>query len=332
MGENVKNNKYSLALKKSDLRALLNIAVKNQLFQLDGKLYEQVDGVAMGSPLGPLMANTFMCSVEEKLVSNMVRPSFCHRFVDDTITSQRNLATAEDFLDILNNCHESLNFTMECEVDEKLPFLDVEAIRNKEYLETKVHVKPTGLLLHYQSHVDRRYKRSLITTMLDRAFRLSSSWKHFVEECDRLKTVFVHLQYPLSLVDSIISRFVQKQYEEVKESTNQQECVVSLILPFKDKKSADIVGRQLTGLGSLIGKVLRPVFTSRKIRDEVKVKEVKAPLVNNQCVVYKFKCDLCDADYVGYTCRHLHKRIDEHKGSVVGLHMREHHGESTSWI
>lgn len=36
------------------------------------------------------------------------------------------------------------------------------------------------------------------------------------------------LQYPLSLVDSIISRFVEKQYEEVKKaSTNQQESVVS---------------------------------------------------------------------------------------------------------
>ena len=164
---------------------------------------------------------------------------------------------------------------------------------DEENPETKVHVKPTntGLLLHYQSHVHRRYKRSLITTMLNRSFRLSSLWKHFVEECDRLKNIFVHLQYPLSLVDSIISRFVQKQYEEVKkESVNQQECVVSLILPFKDKKPADIV-RQLTGLGSLIGKAPRAIFTSRKIRDEVKVKEVMAPLVNNQCVVYKFKCD-----------------------------------------
>ena len=37
-------------------------------------------------------------------------------------------------------------------------------------------------------------------------------------------------------------------------------------------------------------------------------------------LVYKFKCDLCDADYFGYTCRHLHQRIDEHKGSVVGIH------------
>ena len=42
-------------------------------------------------------------------------------------------------------------------------------------MKTKVYVKPTntGLLLHYQSHVDNRYKRTLITTMLDRAYRIS---------------------------------------------------------------------------------------------------------------------------------------------------------------
>ena len=45
---------------------LLKLATTNQLFQLDGILYEQVEGVAMGSPLGPLLANPFMCSIEEK--------------------------------------------------------------------------------------------------------------------------------------------------------------------------------------------------------------------------------------------------------------------------
>ena len=44
---------------------LRKLATTNPLFQLDGILYEQVEGVAMGSPLGPLLANTFMCSIEE---------------------------------------------------------------------------------------------------------------------------------------------------------------------------------------------------------------------------------------------------------------------------
>jgi hypothetical protein len=68
------NKTYHLQLERSELANLLNLAVKNQLFQLNGKLYQQVDDVAMGSPLGPLMANTFMCSIEQKLVDNNRMP------------------------------------------------------------------------------------------------------------------------------------------------------------------------------------------------------------------------------------------------------------------
>ena len=35
--------------------------------------------------------------------------------------------------------------------------------------------------------------------------------------------------------------------------------------------------------------------------DEIKVTEPKLPLINEKCVVYEYKCDLCDAGYVGKT-------------------------------
>ena len=59
----------------------------------------------------------------------------------------------------------------------------------------------------------------------------------------------------------------------------------------------------------------------------LKPKEIKPSIVNRQCVVYKFACDLCDADYVGYTARHLHQRIAEHKYSSIGKHLLEAHGD-----
>ena len=43
------------------------------------------------------------------------------------------------------------------------------------------------------------------------------------------------------------------------------------------------------------------------------VREVKPAIVNQQCVVYKFQCNLCDAGYVGYTRGHLLERVDGHK-------------------
>jgi len=56
--------------------------------------------------------------------------------------------------------------------------------------------------------------------------------------------------------------------------------------------------------------------------------EAKPTIVNQQRLVYKFERDLCGAGYVGFTCRHLHQRVDEHKypSSSTGKHFRVSHG------
>ena len=71
---------------------------------------------------------------------------------------------------------------------------------------------------------------------------------------------------------------------------------------------------------------IKPIFVSKKIEDTLKPKEDKPPLVNDHCVVYHFQCDLCEANYVGFTARHLHQRISEHKYSAIGKHYFNKHG------
>ena len=78
------------------------------------------------------------------------------------------------------------------------------------------------------------------------------------------------------------------------------------------------------------GKINHPwqlIFTSKKIIDDLRETELKPKLVNQPNVVYEFKCDLCDANinYIGYSCRHLHQRVEEHKHSVIGKHFLEKH-------
>ena len=140
---------------------------------------------------------------------------------------------------------------MEVERNASLPFLGVELLHLAPRIKTKVYVKPTstGLLLHYQSHVDLRYQRSLITTTLDRAYRISSDWSYFSQECDRLEIAFLNPKH----------------------------------------------------------------FTNLAAKQLIEVREVKPATVNQQCVVYKFQCSLCDAGYVGYTRSHLHEQVDGHK-------------------
>ena len=80
--------------------------------------------------------------------------------------------------------------------------------------------------------------------------------------------------------------------------------------------SANAVRKQLRDLSHKIGPTLQPVFVSKKLGQVLKPREIKPSIVNRQCVVYHFSCDLCDANYVGYTARHLHQCIAEHKISL----------------
>ena len=76
----------------------------------------------------------------------------------------------------------------------------------------------------------------------------------------------------------------------------------------------------------------KPVFTSRKLSQILSVRENKPPIVNTQCVVHLFQYDLCDANYVGFTARHLHQRISEHRYSAIGRHLEAQHGSKGAKI
>ena len=47
-------------IKNIDFKKLLRAALQNNFFNFEGKIYKQIDGVAMGSPLGPTLADVFL--------------------------------------------------------------------------------------------------------------------------------------------------------------------------------------------------------------------------------------------------------------------------------
>ena len=137
------------------------------------------------------------------------------------------------------------------------------------------------------------------------------------------------MKYPVKLIDYIFKRFhaSQDQNQSCIEPTRSP---VLKTLPFKDQKSADSVRKQLNDLGKKIDRVIQPVFTSKKVSEDLKVTEAKPSLVNQQCVVYEYQCNSCDSNYIGYTSRHLHLHIEEHKYSVIGQHLKDKHNQRPS--
>ena len=50
----------NLKLSKTDLTRLLSYATSQTNFLFNGKMCDQIDGVAVGSPIAPLLANLFL--------------------------------------------------------------------------------------------------------------------------------------------------------------------------------------------------------------------------------------------------------------------------------
>ena len=134
-------------------------------------------------------------------------------------------------------------------------------------------------------------------TMLHRAYALSSTTEAFNEECDKLRSIFSRLYYPIGLINSTIDVFIQNITTKPEKKTNDGNTI-RIVLPSKDQIAANAVRRQLRDLSSKISVTLQPVFVSKKLEQDLKPKEIKPSIVSRQCIVYKFACDLCDADYV----------------------------------
>ena len=87
-----------------------------------------------------------------------------------------------------------------------------------------------------------------------------------------LKGIFSKLKYPEKLIDSTLNR-IQHPTDPVQAPS---ENPVRITLPFsKDKKSADVVRRQLGDLGTKINQQRQPVFTSKRIADHISESHIR---------------------------------------------------------
>lgn len=122
--------------------------------------YAQTKGIAMGSPISPLIAKLVMSDLIRTQVPKLpVKPKFIKVYVDDTACCIESWAI-QATLDILNSYHNDMQFTIELEEDGKINFLDVTLIRRSNDIMTNWYKKPfaSDRLLNYLSE----HKRSTI--------------------------------------------------------------------------------------------------------------------------------------------------------------------------
>ena len=95
------NDNPNLNISRKELKKLFLFARSQSHFIFDRKFYNQIDRVAMGSPLAPNLVNTFMGFHKSKWLNeyNLNKPKFYLRYIDNILADIEN---EQDLLKFLN--------------------------------------------------------------------------------------------------------------------------------------------------------------------------------------------------------------------------------------
>ena len=299
---------------------LMKIATTSVEFSFDNIMYKQIDGVAMGSPLGPALANIFVGYHESKLFSKLSKPIVYCRYVDDTFVIFNNELDFDNFFNNLNLLHPALQFTFEKENNSSLPFLDVLVTKSKNQFTTSVYRKPTftGQYIHWNSFGPKKRKTNLINTLVHRALKICSDTT-LDQEIEFIRSVLIENGYPEFLINSKISQTINRFKQNPKEGP--QKCPIYLKLPWIGEPALIFERKVKESVNNCFGSVqTRVIFSTRRLWP-VAQKDF-LPTLHQSNVVYEYVCR-CDSRYVGRTTQRLLDRISQHVPKFIRNHTQQ---------
>ena len=285
------------------------------IFMYKNKFYQQVDGVAMGSPLGPSLANFFLGHLERHnfFTNKNLNPKFYIRYVDDIFAVFDNSVSCEDFLNHINNQHKNIKFTIEKSIDNVLPFLDTRIEIVGDSFESCVFRKPTNtnVLLNASAICPTRWKKGLILGAIHRAKMICSSSNLFEREVDNLRDIFHKNGYSISFFNELLKYFVNNEDNKDKCNDNNDRRYIVKI-PYVGNVSYVFKSKLIDLFFKDLGLTISPIFMTTKVSDFFSLKS-RTPKELNSRVAYKFTC-VCNTSltYIGKTKRHLVVRSKEH--------------------
>ena len=292
---------------------LIKLCVQFNSFQFEGTEYEQITGLAMGSPLSPVLAQLYMEVLENDHYKKILGPNVIfYRYVDDYVLLVPRRMNLQVMLVKLNAVDPAIQLTLEEEENGRLPVLDILFIRENNTLLHTVYRKPTNKndFIHYYSGHAEEVKAKAAKGFYRRAFNTCS--EEFLQtELDYITNAFIKLRYPPGKLASW-KRQVKRNLDQ--ERTAPKDDLPWITLP--TSAATEAVAKLLKGIVN----VATPSGT--KIGQIVKRKQEKQTYSPLSCV-YQVPCSICpDTSYIGETMRGFkEKRLSEHKADV--RHMRE---------
>ena len=252
--------------------------------------------------------------------------------MDDIIAVFNNEYEARDFLTYLNSKHKNIEFTIECENDKTLNFLDVTLNTSDGKLSTSIYRKSTftGLLMNYFSFTPMAYKIGLVRCLIDRIYKINNSWAGFDCDLNKLFSILKRNLYPQNLCNKIAHNYLQQKRNIDNSDKNPDDKPPDKIkhffkLPYVGEMSNNIKHK----LKIICERYCKDIevniaFQSYKIGSVFSTKD-KLGNMSKPMTVYKFCCARCNSCYIGETTKVASVRANEHlfsdKLSAVHKHL-----------
>ena len=336
-----RSNLTKLDIPERVLRDMLLTCTKEAPFLSHrGELFRQVDGVAMGSPLGVLFANMYMAQVEERAFNNSPPTGIYARYIDDIFISIMSDEEVPNMIAALEG-NSSLAFTCERSIEQRLPFLDVDISKQDQEFKTKVYTKATnvGRCLNARGECPVAYKISVISSYVNRALTHCSNWTEIHRELERVRQLLTNNGY----ADHLIEKVIKKKLEQYAEPTQLPTPNKEKITIYHQNTFHDRYREECDALKNIIKRGVTPtdhntiidlrIYCKPNLTSSLIMRNSTAPRTQKEAitnVVYKFSCQegRCDGSktYIGRTSSTLRRRLQSHRnqGSIF-QHFTETH-------
>ena len=334
------NEATDIGITEDELRELLCLCTKAAVFvDYKGQMWSQINGVAMGSPLGVLFANMYMGTIERRVFAKIAPPAGYGRYIDDTF----QLTASEEDLHTVRREFESesgLRFTFEFARDRALPYMDVAIQQADDTFHTSVYVKSTniGTCLSGKSECPSRYRHSAIDAYIRRSDTHCSTPEAAGKERARIAQMLVNNGYSNKTVRERFARHEQRKVLAAGTAPST-DTPSKLILPYRgimssayhedEKAMRKIINDHVAPADDSTTVELRIYYKTQRTSQLVMKNSPAKPMDKlKKCrIAYKFSCPVsgCTATYIGKTSTTLGKRISNHsQGGAVQQHLQSH--------
>lgn len=280
----------------------------------------------MGSPLLPILSDFSLDSVIDAAVEGLLFDlPIIRKYVDDLF-----LAIPQDKLDVVldefNKHHQRLQFTLEQEVNNKLPFLDMLLIRKPDQSQaTEWYAKPiaSGRMLNFKSFHQLRHKVDVVNNFIHRVIALSTN----TPLNDMKQIINRQLQnngYSKQLVSRMLQKYISTSATTNTTPNNVLPAVVtdlpgeSTVSPTTRAPAEPVyrpmpyihnLSERLTKLFAQENSTVRIATRQTSVGNlHSRLKDASAVLEKYN-IVYKIHCNQCNKCYFGMSKNRLGTRL-----------------------